>query len=282
VSSEASSRIDAGQEGYALGYSSEAQNQYLGQRTASDWIPFLLPYLRPGLDVLDCGCGPGSITVDVAQRVAPGLVVGIDVDAAQVERARRLARERGITNIRFEVGTVYELPFPDATFDAAYANNVLNHLADPLSVLREMRRVLKAGGVVGISDTVGDDLLLTPTNPLLERAVAHYRQVKYHNGAGREYNSPCLRQYLAETGFVRSIGYALGPQCYGTPEATRHLAQTMVLYFGSEGFRDVVLSQGWAGAALLDEVVRAFQAWGERSDSFHAALNCAAVGWVAG
>jgi ubiquinone/menaquinone biosynthesis C-methylase UbiE len=94
------------------------------------------------MQVLDCGCGPGSITVDVAQRIAPGTVVGIDVDAVQVEQARRLAGERGIANARFEVGSVYELPFPDASFDAAFANNVLNHLGDPLRALLEMRRVL--------------------------------------------------------------------------------------------------------------------------------------------
>jgi ubiquinone/menaquinone biosynthesis C-methylase UbiE len=233
------------------------------------------------MHVLDCGCGPGSITLDVARRLAPGPVVGIDVDVEQVGRARRLASESGVANVRFEVGSIYELPFPDATFDAAYANNVLNHLGDPLRALREMRRVLKAGGVVGISDTVGDRLVFTPTNPLLERGVELFRLMKYHNGASRNYDARRLRQFLSETGYVRSIGYALGPQCYGTPEATRHLAEALVLLIGSEGFRDVVLSQGWADAALLDEVIAAVREWGERPDSFHAALNCAVVGWVA-
>jgi ubiquinone/menaquinone biosynthesis C-methylase UbiE len=232
------------------------------------------------MHVLDCGCGPGSITVDVAQRIAPGTVVGIDVDAEQVERARRLASERGIANVRFEVGNVYELPFTDASNDAAYANNVLNHLGDPLRALREMRRVLNADGVVGISDTTGP-LYSTPTNPLLEQLGALYRQVKYYNGASREYDALQLRQYLSETGFARSIGYALAPQCYGTTEATRHLAEAMVLLVDSEGFRKVALSQGWADAATLDEIIAALRDWGDRPDSFHAALNAAAVGWVA-
>jgi hypothetical protein len=105
--------------------------------------------------------------------------------------------------------------------------------------------------------------------------------VKDYNGASREYDALQLRQYLAELGFVHSIGYALAPQCYGTQEATRHLAEAVALLIGSEGFRGVVLSQGWADAAILDDVIRAFRAWGERSDSFHAALNGAAVGWVA-
>jgi ubiquinone/menaquinone biosynthesis C-methylase UbiE len=277
--SEPAGRADAGQEGYTLGYSNESQNQYLGQRTANDWIPFLLPYLRPGMHVLDCGCGPGSITVDVAQRIAPGLVVGIDVDAEQVERARQLASQRGLANVRFEVGSAYELPFPEATFDAAYANNVLNHLGDPLRALGEMRRVLRSGGVVGISDTAGK-LYLTPTNALVERGVELFRQVKYYNGASQEYDALKLRQYLAETGFVRSIGYALAPQCFGTPEATRHVAEAFALLLDSAGFRDVVLSQGWADAKTLDEVIGAIRAWGEGPDSFHVALNGAAVGWV--
>ncbi|MDI6824228.1 MAG: methyltransferase domain-containing protein [Bacillota bacterium] len=81
--------------------------------------------------------------------LASGSVVGIDREPRQVERARTLAAERGAANVEFRVGNIYELSFPDASFDAAFAHNVLERLSDPLRALREMRRVLRPGGVVG-------------------------------------------------------------------------------------------------------------------------------------
>ena len=69
--------------------------------------------------LLDVGCGPGSITLGLAEAVAPGEVVGVDLQPAQVEQARALAAERGVANVRFEVASAYALPFPDAAFDAA-------------------------------------------------------------------------------------------------------------------------------------------------------------------
>src|SRR5437879_2234346 len=101
---------------------------------------------------LDAGCGSGGITLGLAEVVAPGETAGIDVAPSEVEVARALAAERGITNVRFETGSVYDLPFEDASFDAALAGNTLEHLCDPLRALKELRCVLKPGGIVGVRD----------------------------------------------------------------------------------------------------------------------------------
>ncbi len=87
----------------------------MANRTASQEAAFLLLHLQAGMHVLDAGCGPGSITVGLAAAVAPGEVIGIDVQPSQVEQARALAAQRGVTNVRFEVTNIYELPFPDLT-----------------------------------------------------------------------------------------------------------------------------------------------------------------------
>jgi ubiquinone/menaquinone biosynthesis C-methylase UbiE len=90
--------------------------------------------------LIDCGCGPGSITLDLARIVAPGAVVGIDRRQASLSDARTFARERGVANVAFEVANVYQLPFPDRSFDAAFACALLQHLAAPLEALKEMHR----------------------------------------------------------------------------------------------------------------------------------------------
>jgi ubiquinone/menaquinone biosynthesis C-methylase UbiE len=88
----------------------------------------------------------------VAALVAPGEVVGVDREPGQVDLARRRAGERGLVNARFAAGSLYALPFPDAAFDAAYAHTVLQHVREPLRALREIRRVLKPGGLLGLRD----------------------------------------------------------------------------------------------------------------------------------
>src|SRR5262245_3152668 len=86
---------------------------------------FLAPHLRAGMRLLDCGCGPGSITVDLAQAVAPGEVIGIDLRGDALAQGRALARERKIANVTFQTASVYQLPYPDSSFDAAFACPVL-------------------------------------------------------------------------------------------------------------------------------------------------------------
>src|SRR5215471_16250915 len=105
---------------------------FMAARTASQEAAFFLPHLRPGMRVLDAGCGPGSITLGLAQAVHPGEVIGIDLQVAKVERARELAATRRIRNVRFETADLYGLPFPDNAFDAVFSHGVVMHLREPL------------------------------------------------------------------------------------------------------------------------------------------------------
>ena len=107
-----------------------------------------LPPLRSGMRVLEVGCGTGSITRDVAAKVAPGEVVGVDQQAAQLQTARRLAADRGIANLRFHQASATALDFPDACFDGVYCRFLLEHVAKPVDVIREMARLVKPGGWV--------------------------------------------------------------------------------------------------------------------------------------
>ncbi len=125
-----------------------AYTQLLVARTASKDAAFLLPHLRPGMTLLDCGCGHGTTTTDLAEVVAPGRVVGIDLDEERIVAARKHAAERGVNNVDFQTANVYQLPFPDDFFDVAFENQILMYLKEPIKAVQEIRRVLKQGGRV--------------------------------------------------------------------------------------------------------------------------------------
>ena len=93
-------------ESYTHGYSDRVGKDFT-RRTAAECAAFFLPHLKRGANLLDCGIGPGTITVGLAETVAPGHVVGIDIEPIQIKRAEAYAAEFGITNIRFQVGSVY-------------------------------------------------------------------------------------------------------------------------------------------------------------------------------
>ena len=142
-----------------------------GWRTAENSAAYLLPWLKPGDRVLDVGVGPGTITIDLAARLPDGLVVGIDSAPAAVAATQTLAAEHGVGNLRVSLGDVYALDFPEKSFDVVHAHQVLQHLSDPITALREMRRVCAPGGLVAVRDA--DYTAMTwyppsvPTRPML-------------------------------------------------------------------------------------------------------------------
>lgn len=257
----------------------EAQQTYVGVRRAAQWVGFFLPHLRSGFSVLDCGCGVGSITLDLAEQVAPGQVVGIDVDEDQLAVARQRAGERGLANVAFQQGNVYALTFADGTFDAVLAHTLLIHLSDPVRALREIRRVLKPCGVAGISDDDWQTMTYAPEHPLMEKIVSLWTQVMRHNG-GDPYYSRRLRAFLLQAGFARTEGYAVAADYYGNLEETRRLARIQTRMFRNADMVALILSQGWATQAEIDEIVDWVQQWGERPDAFLALMYCAALGWT--
>ena len=137
-------------EAYIHDYDGALTGQIVARRSADIHGAFFLPYLRAGMTLLDCGCGPGSITTGLAQAVSPGEVIGVDLEESQLEIARASAAELGLGTVRFDTGNAYELAYRDDHFDAVFSHALLEHMLDPLAVLKELHRVLKRGGVIGI------------------------------------------------------------------------------------------------------------------------------------
>lgn len=255
------------------------QHGYVGNRTAATFLPFLLPYLRPGLAVLDAGCGVGSIALDVAPSVAPGRVTGIDIDAEQVDLARRTCAERGISNVDFLTGSVKQLPFPAASFDVVYANAVLQHVSEPVVALAQMRRVLRSGGVAAVTDDVVSSFVISPDLPQLRLAAELIGRALEHEGRSARY-SPHLRGLMLEAGFDRTEGVAHTPEVYGDLASTRWFAKFLIGLFGAAAMTDLIVGEGWATSAELAAMTNSLREWGERPDAFAAWMYCGALGWV--
>ena len=153
----------------AFGYHTDVVQEQFQAREVSAPAQFLIPYLEPGLSLLDCGCGPGPLTQGLAQLVAPGEVVGCDLEPRMVARAERQAAAAGLTNLRFQVGDILGLPFPDDTFDVVFSSAVTEHLADPGAAVKELARVAKPGGLVAIYRTDWTGPLVSPDCDAMDR-----------------------------------------------------------------------------------------------------------------
>ena len=139
---------------YAIGHTAGAVNAHAA-RSAARHAAFLVPYLKPGMRILDVGCGPGSITCDFAELIPDGHVTGVDLSPAVIETARSAARDRGVSNTIFEVGNVLKgLGYADESFDLVFCHQLLNHLSDPVAAIREMRRTCKATGIVALREGI--------------------------------------------------------------------------------------------------------------------------------
>lgn len=141
------------------------QDSVYGVRGLRRYMPSLPALLSPGQRVLDVGCGPGSITLDVAMVIEPGEVVGVDAEESSVLKATAAAVERHIANAKFIVGNVYELPFETDRFDLVYAHRVLQWLREPERAVRQMMKVTKDGGVVAVQDQDAGTTVAHPAMP---------------------------------------------------------------------------------------------------------------------
>jgi len=262
-------------ERYTHGYESKFV-EYLEGREVSKDAAFFQRHLKSGMSIIDCGCGPGTITIDLAGFITPGHVVGIDLEENQINLARDHALEQKVSNVRFEVGDIYKLPFPDNTFDAAFGHTVLQHLADPVKAAIEIHRVLKPDGIFGVREEDTAGFIISPFTPKFEELMKLYVRTWKHNG-GDPYFARRQRAVLNEAGFTR-VEASASAESYGTPESTRKMGEMMADYMSTH--LETAIQLNWVDAATVKTLTDEWRSWGEHPDAFFGVLFCEAVGWA--
>ncbi|MGP3982274.1 methyltransferase domain-containing protein [Streptomyces sp. KR80] len=240
-------------------------------RTAANSAAYLIGELRPGLSLLDVGCGPGTITADLAALVAPGRVVAVDAAADILDQARSTTAERGLETVEFASADAHDLNFPDDSFDAVHAHQVLQHVADPVRALREMRRVCRPGGVVAVRDSDYAAMTWYPQVPGLDDWLELYRRVaRAHGGepdAGRR-----LLSWARQAGF-EDITATAGTWCYATPEERAWWSGLWADRTTQSDYARRAVDGGHATKADLQRIADAWRTWCERPDGWFAVLH---------
>lgn len=251
-----------------------------GSRTAADSCGYLLPHLRDDMQLLDVGCGPGSITADLARHLPRGRVVGLENVAAPLHESRRRANDLGGVDAAwssagdeparvppvFVTGDVYELPFADGSFDVVHAHQVLQHLVDPVSALREMARVCRPDGLVAVRDADYSAFALHPLTEGLALWQDLYHRLARSNraepDAGRR-----LRSWAVAAG-LEDLTCSSSTWTYASPEDVSWWGDMWAERALESAFARQALDRGLATSGELQAISRSWHEWGRHPEAW--------------
>jgi ubiquinone/menaquinone biosynthesis C-methylase UbiE len=251
---------------------------FFSDRHAETHAAFFINYVKSDMKILDCGCGPGSITVDFAEIVAPEQAIGIDIEPAYIEKARTLQEIRKVSNIEFRVGDINKLPFPDEAFDAVFTHGVIEYFRDPVHAFREIYRVLKKGGVLGARHCDWGGFLLATTDEYTKKAFSLFVRLMEKTG-GDPFFGRNQVSYLRMAGFSRIIASASYDCWTQTLETARRVGNFMEVYFKSQEFVKPILDYVLTDKQTLQKIQASFDTWGKDPDIFAAEAWGEAVAW---
>ena len=239
-------------------------------RTAQNSAAFLLPHIRPTDSILDIGCGPGTITTDLAKIVPDGNVIGVDAVGSVLDQARRLAISQDIQNVTFEEVDANKLSYADASFDIVFAHQLLQHVKEPVAILKEMRRVVKPGGIVAARDGDYSSFAWYPETEGLTKWLALYDKVARANG-GEPNAGRCIHAWARKAGFkMQDIQCTVTSWCYSKKDETDWWSQTWSDRVLHSGFAETALVHGFATKDELEELSQSWRQWNELEDCWFA------------
>ena len=261
--------------GYALTNDSNIQ-AVISQRTAHKEAAFVLPYLQQNSCILDIGCGPGSITCDFAALVPHGRVIGVDVDPTVVDSARKRGRERNLNNIEFRVENILEglTDFADGEFDVVFCHQLLTHVPDPVTTMKEMRRLANSkAGIVAARESL--TILWYPTNPILEGLTRWLpRAFRAASGASEGVGEKLPHIWARCAGFQEEC-VVNGVSGLGTTtRREREVGSKRLQEMMAEGslFRESMIKAG-ATQKDFDDISKALEEWRDNLDGWNMWLS---------
>lgn len=240
-------------------------------RTAANSAAYLLGSLKPHMKILDIGCGPGTITADLAALVPEGHVTGVDHAPGIVEQARATAAERGLTNVDFAVADIHALDFPDDTFCVVHAHQVLQHVGDPVQALRELKRVTRPNGFIAVRDSDYSAMTWYPASRGMDDWADLYQRVARANGgepdAGRR-----LKSWALAAG-ITDITATAGTWTFATAEERAWWSGLWADRTLASAYAERVIEGGHATPEQLRAVSDAWRAWGKQEDGWFSVLH---------
>ncbi|KAH6675321.1 S-adenosyl-L-methionine-dependent methyltransferase [Plectosphaerella plurivora] len=238
-------------------------------RTALNSAAYLLPHLKPSMKILDIGCGPGTITVDIAANHVPqGHVTGLERESGVLEQARALAKEKGVQNVDFVVGDANALEFGDDTFDVVVCHQVLQHVKDPVGILREMRRVTKKGGIVAAREADFGFLVWYPEVDGMKEWQTMYGNTARANG-GEPLAGRMLHAWAKKAGFdAEAISCESSTWCYSKKEEIAWWSGLWAERTVASSFAKTAIENGTGTQENLEHASNAWKAWGREEDAW--------------
>jgi ubiquinone/menaquinone biosynthesis C-methylase UbiE len=233
----------------------------LAARSAAVYADFLLPHLRAHMIVLDLGCGQATISMGVAEVVPHGRVLGVDIDRAGLAAARGDAATIGCGNLAFAAADGRQLPFRSGVFDAVLCHSMLETLNDPTSVITEVRRVMKRGGIVGAASVEYGGIILGGRRTTDQQRFYDIRQQLWRAESIAEPNTGRrLRGLFQEAGFSR-VEATAHYISYGSRDRIIAFARDRAAECRDQRLQTSVARQGIASAEELTRLAASWEEW---------------------